>query len=104
MKSNRQDLQAQNKEYWKLIVSVALDCFGFLSYLILGFGESTDIFWAPISAFFCFLLYRGKVGALGGIVTFGEEILPFTDFIPSLTVVWLIKYDLLKSKQTEILS
>lgn len=97
-----QQSQSQDKEYWKLVVSLIIDGFGILSYAILGFGEAFDIFWAPISAFFCFLLYRGKAGILGGMFTFGEEIMPFTDIIPSLTIIWLIKNEFIKESKSQI--
>ena len=69
--------------YWKLFAGLAVDAIGMANY---AYGEGLDLVWAPASAIALYLLYRDKnISAFG----FGEEILPFTDFIPSATLAWL---------------
>jgi hypothetical protein len=57
-----------------------------------GLGEFTDIIWAPVSAIIFYKTFGGWKGAFGSIFNFIEEILPGTDFIPSFTIMWFIKY------------
>jgi hypothetical protein len=63
--------------------------------LILGFS---DVVWAPIAGYLMTTMYKGKIGKIGGIVTFFEELLPFTDFIPSFTLTWIYNYLIKGSK------
>ena len=81
-----------NKKKVLLILGVIFDLVGMLTYLLPGFGEGFDFFWAPLSALALFLMYRGKKGVLGGILGGLEEILPLTDIIPSFTLMWLYTY------------
>jgi hypothetical protein len=37
-------------------------------------------------------MYEGTVGKVGGVITFLEEIIPFTDVIPSFTLTWIYNY------------
>ena len=46
------------------------------------------------------MMYKGTVGKVGGVFTFLEEILPFSDFIPSFTLTWIYNY-LIKSKNAQ---
>jgi hypothetical protein len=73
----------------KLILSIALDLIGMLSYAIPVIAEFTDIIWAPISAFILSMMYKGSIGKIGGIVSFIEEIVPGLDFIPTFTLTWM---------------
>lgn len=75
-----------------IIVCIMLDIIGYATYAIPFFGEFFDLFWAPISGMIFFLLFGGWKGALGGVINFIEEFLPGTDFIPSFTIMWLIRY------------
>jgi hypothetical protein len=68
-----------------------MDIIGMASYFIPVVAEVTDIFWAPISGFLFFTLFGGRFGILGGVLNFLEEIIPFTDIIPSFTIAWFIK-------------
>jgi hypothetical protein len=43
-----------------------------------------------------YLLYRGTIGKIGGMVQFLEELSPGLDFIPTFTLSWLYKYVLSK--------
>ena len=77
-------------KYGKLLASLGLDGIGMITMLPLVW---LDIAWAPISGIACFLLYgRTKFALLGGIVNTTEELLEFTDVIPTLTAMWAYKY------------
>ena len=88
------------KKYQKLVLGLLFDALGFVSFLIPGIGEFSDIIWAPISAWLMTKLYQGKIGKIAAVVTFVEEVLPVADVIPSFTLMWLYTY-LIKNKKTE---
>ena len=71
-----------------LWLCILIDLIGMLSYVIPGIGEWMDIVWAPISAFLFSLLFGGTKGT---IIAFLEEILPFTDAIPTFTITYFIR-------------
>lgn len=87
-----EQIEGDQHKYWKLVISLIIDAIGMATYLIPSLGETSDVIWAPISGAACFLLYRGKLGLVGGLAAATEEFLPFTDIIPSLTLVWLMRY------------
>lgn len=72
-----------------LLFCLAMDAIGMLTFVIPGFGEFGDIVWAPLSAIIFFAGFGGKKGALGAIFSFLEEMLPFSDVIPTFTIAWL---------------
>lgn len=74
-----------------IAICILMDLIGMASYIIPGVTEFTDIIWAPISGFIFFLLFGGRFGLIGGTLDFLEEILPFTDIIPSFTIAWFIR-------------
>ncbi len=83
-------------EFQKLSICLALDVIGFAPELILAgpLGEYLDVVWAPLYAFVIYsmfgsrpLIYRITL-ATGGFL---EEILPYTDFIPSATIGWVLE-------------
>ena len=78
-----------NKKQPALALCLLLDVIGYFSYAIPFLGEFGDLIWAPISGILFYRLFGGGKGALGGVFSFAEEILPFTDFIPSFTLGWL---------------
>jgi hypothetical protein len=82
-----------------LIFCVLMDIIGYATYTIPFLGEFGDIIWAPISALIFYKTFGGWKGAFGGIFNFIEEALPFTDFIPSFTIMWFLKY--LRSPQQQ---
>jgi hypothetical protein len=75
-----------------LPLCILMDLIGYASFSLPGLGEFADVVWAPVSAFVFFKIFGGKQGAIGGAFAFLEEILPFTDFIPSFTLMWLWNY------------
>ena len=70
---------------------ILMDLIGCISYIIPGVMEFTDIIWAPISAFIFYKSFGGRIGKIGAVINFIEEILPGTDIIPSFTIAWAIK-------------
>ena len=79
-------------KYKKLITGILFDALGYVSFLIPGIGEFTDVVWAPLSAWLMTKLYKGKPGKIAGVVTFVEEALPGFDIIPTFTLMWLYTY------------
>lgn len=69
------------KKYKLLILSIFLDLIGFIPFI--------DLVWAPVSGFIMTRMYPGKKGIIAGIVSFVEEIIPFSDIVPSFTIMWL---------------
>jgi hypothetical protein len=95
-----QDLKVvEDNRIQKLIIGLVLDGIGTISFSIPLLGEFSDIIWAPIAAFIMSRMYKGRVGRAAGILTFVEEILPFTDVIPSFTITWIYTYFFQKQKE-----
>jgi hypothetical protein len=76
----------------KLILGILFDFIGMLSYKIPGIAETLDVVWAPISGFLLVVMYKGYTGKVSGIIGFLEEIIPFTDVIPTFTLTWIYQY------------
>jgi len=79
-------------KYKKLALGILLDALGFVSYIIPGIAEFSDILWAPLSAWLMTKLYKGKPGKVAAVVNFVEEALPGFDVIPTFTLMWLYTY------------
>jgi len=75
-----------------LILGILFDAIGMLSFSIPLIGEFSDVVWAPMAGFLMTWMYKGRVGKVGGIFTFLEELIPFTDFVPSFTLTWIYNY------------
>lgn len=80
----------QNKQP-NLALCIILDIIGYASFSIPFLGEFSDVIWAPLSGLIFYKLFGGKMGLFGGGFSFLEELLPFTDFIPTFTISWLIR-------------
>jgi len=76
----------------KLFLGILFDAIGYVSFLIPGIGEFSDIVWAPLSGWLMTKLYKGKSGKIAGVITFIEEALPGFDIIPSFTLMWIYTY------------
>ena len=76
----------------KLVLGILFDGIGMLSFTIPGIGEFGDVVWAPLAGFLMAKMYEGRVGKVAGILTFVEEIFPFTDVVPSFTLTWIYTY------------
>jgi hypothetical protein len=74
-----------------IALCIALDVIGMATYLIPALGEFADVVWAPISGYLFFTLFGGRFGMIGGVLNFLEEIIPYTDIIPSFTIAWFIR-------------
>ena len=74
-----------------IAICIAMDLIGMFTYIIPALGEFADIVWAPISAMIFYKMFGGRIGMIGGVLNFIEEILPFTDVIPSFTIAWFIR-------------
>ena len=84
-------------KWTKLVICLVADGIGYLSYAGWLPGELTDIAWAPVAAVISYVLF-GRWKWTG--FTFVEEISPFSDFIPSLTLAWLwVNYNTPDRKQ-----
>jgi hypothetical protein len=83
----------------KLVIAIAIDLFGYISFIIPGIAEFSDILVAPISAILVYVLFNKKIKWAG--LTFFEEILPFTDVIPSATIAWIDMYIMNQEKTIE---
>lgn len=79
-------------KYLILLFSLLLDGIGMLSYFFPGFGETTDVVWAPLSAYLMTKLYEGKEGKVAGIISFVEEAIPGIDFIPTFSLMWIYTF------------
>lgn len=75
-----------------LFLGIILDLIGMLTYLVPFFGEFADTIWAPVSGIILAYMYKGTIGKIGGVIEFIEELLPFTDFIPTFTLTWIYTY------------
>ena len=89
---------ATNNRSRDLVLSLLFDAVGLLSFSIPLLGEFSDVVWAPLAGFLMTWLYKGRVGKIAGIFTFLEEILPFSDVIPSFTLTWIYTYFVQKKK------
>lgn len=72
-----------------LMKSLAIDALGMATYLIPALGEAADIVIAPIVSILIYAVHRTTFGAIAGFL---EEIIPFTDIIPSATIIWVYRY------------
>lgn len=91
MKEELQVEQANNK-IRDLILGVLFDGIGMLSFSIPILGDFSDVVWAPMAGFLMTWMYKGRTGKVAGVFTFLEEIIPFTDVIPSFTLTWIYNY------------
>ena len=77
----------ENLDWAKLVLCIAMDLAGDASELIPFLGEFTDIAYAPVEAAALKGLFNSNLIAGFG---FAEEILPFTDVIPTFTISWML--------------
>jgi hypothetical protein len=82
----------------KLLLGILFDLLGYVSYIFPPF----DFVWAPLSAYLMTRLYSGKKGKIAAVGTFIEEALPFIDFIPSFTIMWLYTFVFTRKKPADV--
>lgn len=87
-----EEIIVEDDKMSKLVMGLILDGIGMISFSLPLLGEFADVIWAPIAAFIMTRMYKGRVGKAASILTFLEEILPFTDIIPSFTLTWIYTY------------
>lgn len=80
-----------------LVLGLLFDAIGMMSFTVPLIGEFSDVIWAPVSGLLMAWMYKGRAGKIGGIFSFLEELIPFTDIIPSFTLMWIYTY-IFKSK------
>ncbi len=85
-------------DWKKLVISILLDLVGLMSFEVPLLGEFQDVIWAPLSAYILMKMYPGSVGKVAGAVEFVEEILPFTDIVPTFTITFFYDTFFNKSK------
>ncbi|WP_158977772.1 hypothetical protein [Cellulophaga sp. L1A9] len=95
--------ELKDKKIRNLFLSLLFDALGLVSFVIPGIGEFSDIIWAPISAWLMTRLYKGKIGQAAAMVTFVEELIPGSDFIPTFTIMWFYTYVFKKEKEEIII-
>ena len=81
----------QESLWGKLVISLWIDLMGSASYHLPVVGEGVDIAWAPLQTLFIMAMYDDIAPNLK-YVSFVEEILPFTDIVPSATIGWLAEF------------
>ena len=89
-----------NNKYKKLILSIILDVIGFFTIFPI------DLVWAPVSGYLMTKMYKGTLGKAAGFISFLEEIIPFSDVIPTFTIMWIYNYIIKKEdkdKETVII-
>lgn len=79
--------QIGGSDWAKLGACVALDLAGDASELIPFLGEFTDIAYAPVEAALLKAFFKSDLIAGFGFL---EELLPFTDIIPTFTLSWCL--------------
>lgn len=81
----------------KLLLGLLFDGCGYISYVFPPF----DFLWAPLSAYLMTKLYKGTSGKVAAAISFIEEAIPFIDFIPSFTLMWIYTYVFSKKEDKE---
>ncbi|MEH6408397.1 MAG: hypothetical protein V7767_14060 [Leeuwenhoekiella sp.] len=82
----------KNEKYKLLRKGLLYDAIGMVSMAIPVVGPFLDIIWAPVAAKQMSTMYPGAKGKIASVLVFIEEILPFTDIIPSFTLMWVYTF------------
>eukprot|EP00404_Azadinium_spinosum_P019217 CAMPEP_0180491822 /NCGR_PEP_ID=MMETSP1036_2-20121128/39851_1 /TAXON_ID=632150 /ORGANISM="Azadinium spinosum, Strain 3D9" /LENGTH=343 /DNA_ID=CAMNT_0022500103 /DNA_START=65 /DNA_END=1093 /DNA_ORIENTATION=+ len=84
----------------KLFACLGVDIMGNVTYFCPAVGEFGDAVLAPASSVALKMMFNSNgVAAIGGV----EEILPFTDIVPTATLAWILEICLPKSAVTRCL-
>lgn len=77
----------------KLLLSILVDGIGSASYLLPVVGEVTDVAWAPIQTTLVMAMYDDpqRYATLLQYVSLVEELLPFTDIVPTASLGWFLQ-------------
>jgi len=87
-----------SNKYSKLVLSLLFDFIGIITYVVPALGELADVVWAPLSGLLLYSMYKGNVGKIAGIFGTLEELIPFTDIIPTFTITWFYVYVIKKEE------
>ena len=71
----------------KLWYCLVMDLIGMATYFVPTLGESFDLVWAPLSPIVFYIWFRKPIGSM---IAMAEEVLPFTDIIPTFTIAYLL--------------
>ena len=82
----------KDDKYKLLQRGIFYDLVGMLSMVIPVIGPFLDLIWAPIAAGQMQKMYKGTEGKIASVIVFLEEILPFTDIVPTFTLMWLYTF------------
>ncbi|HLT49163.1 hypothetical protein [Aequorivita nionensis] len=82
----------KNEKYKLLRQGIIYDVVGMITMTIPVIGPFLDILWAPFAAKKMSDMYKGTEGKIASVLVFLEEILPFTDVIPTFTLMWLYTF------------
>ncbi len=82
----------KHEKYKLLRQGILFDIIGMSTMAIPVVGPFLDIIWAPYAAKKMTDMYKGTEGKIASVIVFIEEILPFTDIIPTFTLMWLYTY------------
>ncbi|GGZ48594.1 hypothetical protein [Mesonia mobilis] len=85
-----------------LLKGLLYDGIGMLSSAIPVVGPFLDLAWAPYAAKKMQEMYPSKKGKIASILVFIEEILPFTDIIPTFTLMWIYNFVWKKNQVEDI--
>ncbi len=85
---DREDTRRGKKKKITLLGAILLDAIGLISYVIPAYGEAFDTVWAPVSAIILLVKF-GRTSLPASLLQFVEELLPFSDFIPTFTLTYL---------------
>lgn len=93
----------KSEKYKLLREGIIYDLIGMGSMFIPVVGEFFDIIWAPIAARKMTRMYKGTQGKIASVIVFLEEILPYTDIIPTFTLMWFYTYVWKKQPAPEVM-
>lgn len=82
----------KDEKYKLLRQGILYDLIGMSTMAIPVVGPFLDMIWAPLAAKQMSKMYKGNEGKLASVVVFLEEILPFTDVVPTFTLMWLYTF------------
>lgn len=82
----------KNNKFKLLRKGILYDLVGMATAFIPLLGPFLDIIWAPLAAKKMGEMYKGNTGKIASWIVFIEEILPFTDFVPTFTLMWIYTF------------
>lgn len=82
----------KDEKYKLLRQGILFDIIGMSTMAVPLVGPFLDIIWAPFAAKKMNQMYKGTEGKIASVIVFIEEILPYTDIIPTFTLMWLYTY------------